>query len=85
MHGAGWHLSAQSDRQIGRMHAGCAWEHTVMSGFLGIHTRRGPVEKPEMFSVSEVKDIPYDECEPTEEFFRVCVAFVWRGGESMGL
>lgn len=75
------HPSAQSDcgdGQIGRMHAGCALEHTVMSGFLRIRTHQVPAEKPEMLSVSEVKDIPYDECDPAEEFFSVCIALVQR-------
>lgn len=46
-------------RQAGRMHAGCALEHTVMSGLSGIHTHRVHLEKPGMFSVSEVKDRTY--------------------------
>lgn len=75
------HSLAQSDsgdRQAGRMHAGCASEHAVMSGFLRIYAHQVPAEKPEMLSVSEVKDIPYDECDPTEEFFSVCIALVQR-------
>ncbi len=75
------HSLAQSDsgdRQAGRMHAGCASEHAVMSGFLRIHAHQVPAEKPEMLSVSEVKDVPYDECDPAEEFFSVCIALVQR-------
>lgn len=40
-----------------------------MTGFLGIHTHLVHLEKPEMVSVTEVKDILYDECDPAEECF----------------
>lgn len=60
-------------RQPGSMHAGFALEHAVISGFSGIH-----LEKLEIFSVSEVKGIPHDECHPAEECFSVCIALVQR-------
>ena len=55
------------------MHADCASERALMSGLSGIHTQRVHLEKPEILSVSEVKDIIYDECDPAEECFGVCI------------
>lgn len=49
-----------------------------MSGLSGIHTHQVDLVKPEMFSVSGVKDILYDECDPAEECFTVCIAHVQR-------
>lgn len=60
-------------RQAGRMHAGFALEqHAAMPCLLGIHTHRGHLKKLETFSVSEVEDGPYHECDPPEECFRIC-------------
>lgn len=61
-----------------RMDSGCALGHTVMSGFSGIHTQQVHLEKPELFSVSEVKGLLYDECDTAEECFSVCKARVQR-------
>lgn len=74
------HSSAQSEHgdMQAECTAGCASEHAVMSGFSGIHTQRVHLEKPEMLSVSGVKDVLYDECDPAEECFSVCTAHVQR-------
>lgn len=53
-------------------------ENTVMSGLSGIHTHWVHLEKPEICRWG-----PYDECDPTDACFSVCVV-LYRGG-SMAL